>query len=82
VFEVPLRFDRAVTDEDRHVIDLAERLRRFGQIDHVRRYGTGFFARLTDTGFRVETTRYEEVLPEEELRRHGIWRSTFAGGRG
>jgi SAM-dependent methyltransferase len=46
---------RAVTDEDPMVTDPAERIGRFGQVDHVRSYGLDgvFQERLNDAGFDV-----------------------------
>lgn len=49
---IPVGKDR--TDEDPGVTDVSERLRRFGQEDHVRIYsGADFTERLQNAGFRV-----------------------------
>lgn len=51
VFMVPLT--APATIEDPHVTDPAERLRLFGQSDHVRRYGPDFAERLQEAGYEV-----------------------------
>ena len=51
---VPINLGVHQTDEDPSVTDPEERIRRFGQHDHVRRYAkTDFIARLEQAGFRV-----------------------------
>ena len=54
ILQVPLamRLDR--TEEDPSVTDEAERIRRFGQRDHVRIYGRDYYDRLAEAGFDVE----------------------------
>jgi SAM-dependent methyltransferase len=58
------------TDEDPSVTDPAERLRRFGQDDHVRRYGWDYVSRLEDGGFTVDIIR--DHTPEE-VRRYSLF---------
>jgi SAM-dependent methyltransferase len=53
---IDLKLERTV--EDASITDPAERIRLFGQRDHVRRYGRDFIDRLTDAGFQVEMERY------------------------
>jgi SAM-dependent methyltransferase len=52
VIQVPIEGD--VTDEDPTVTDPEERLRRFGQRDHVRVYGLDIVGRLAVAGFQVD----------------------------
>jgi SAM-dependent methyltransferase len=59
---VPLDQRRSDTDEDPTVTDPAERLRRFGQIDHVRTYGLDFLSRLEEAGLVVDPMDYAERL--------------------
>lgn len=49
---------RPDTDEDLSITDLQERVRRFGQHDHVRNYGWDYVDRLRDAGF---TARVEDA---------------------
>jgi SAM-dependent methyltransferase len=58
---------RDVTDEDPAVTDPAERARRWGQSDHVRRYGWDYVDRLAEAGFEVDVQR--DYTPDQ-VRRH------------
>jgi SAM-dependent methyltransferase len=57
------------TDEDPTVTSPAERLRRFGQRDHVRRYGWDYVGRLEEAGFRPEVIRMDAFLSADEIGR-------------
>lgn len=70
VLSVPLTAER--TDEDPSVMDPGERLHRFGQRDHVRRYGADFGERLREAGLGVREWRAEQLLSPEELREMAI----------
>jgi SAM-dependent methyltransferase len=50
----------------------AERLRAFGQEDHVRVYGRDFADRLRSAGFAVEVDRCLDALDEPTIARHGL----------
>lgn len=60
------------TDEDPSVTDPAERLRRFGQEDHVRCYGPDYYHRLGEAGFEVTVVGAADVAPAADLERYGI----------
>jgi SAM-dependent methyltransferase len=60
------------TDEDPAVVDPDQRLRRWGQADHVRTYGHDYLQRLIDAGFQAELLAYHEQLPEAAVRRYGL----------
>jgi SAM-dependent methyltransferase len=62
---VPLTADR--TFEDPTVKDPQERLRLFGQDDHVRRYGPDFQSRLVDAGFTVSKVEPGDFLTPDEI---------------
>ena len=62
---VPITVEK--TFEDPSVTEPAERLRVFGQEDHVRCYGPDYFDRLEESGFRVQAIRAEDLLAKEEL---------------
>jgi SAM-dependent methyltransferase len=66
---VPLRGE--ATDED-FSCDEAERLRRFGQADHVRRYGWDFFDRLRATGFDAEPVDIRDCTTAKERTEYGL----------
>lgn len=54
VLMVPIDENRSYTDEDPNLNDPEERARRFGQHDHVRRYGKDFLQRCANAGFRMQ----------------------------
>jgi len=58
-----------VTEEDSTIDDPNERLRRFGQQDHVRRYGWDYLDRLAAAGLRVEVVRPEELFSVDTVQR-------------
>jgi SAM-dependent methyltransferase len=66
---VPLVDELPVTDEDPTVTDPGERLRRFGQDDHVRRYGQDYVERVRGAGFEPELVRMDDVLSDDQLER-------------
>jgi predicted SAM-dependent methyltransferase len=70
VLLVPITADR--TFEDSSVTNPSERLKLFGQEDHVRRYGPDFVERLNEAGFKVKVTGASDFLTEEEIARMGI----------
>lgn len=65
LLQVPRRRN-TITDEDPQA-PADERIRRFGQADHVRYYGDDFERRLRDAGLAVATTTYHEIFSSELL---------------
>lgn len=61
-----------VTHEDPSIVDPAERLRVFGQEDHVRRYGKDYVDRLRDAGFDVEIVHPSDLLDDGAIERMGL----------
>ncbi len=57
------------TDEDATVTSPEERLRRFGQADHVRRYGWDYLQRLELAGLDPEVVDPATVFPPEVVER-------------
>ena len=74
---VPIKGD--VTFEDPTVVDPDERLRVFGQRDHVRMYGPDIADRLRSAGFDVDTHRVSDVYSEREVARMGLRPAVPAG---
>jgi predicted SAM-dependent methyltransferase len=60
------------TFEDPSIIGPEERLRVFGQEDHVRRYGPDYVDRLRDAGFSVEVTRANDLVQNGQILRMGL----------
>lgn len=67
---VPLRLDRP-TYEDPTVTEPSDRLRLFGEEEHVRLYGLDLRDRLGAAGFAVQLDRADD-LPAVECRRFGL----------
>lgn len=61
-----------VSHEDPSIVDPEERLKVFGQKDHVRRYGPDYLERLRDAGFTVETTGVRDLVSDDEALRMGL----------
>jgi SAM-dependent methyltransferase len=72
---------RETTIEDPNETDPAERLRRFGQRDHVRVYGDDFYDRLRDAGFGVTVERPVLDMPPAERERYGLTRRFTSGSQ-
>jgi hypothetical protein len=70
VLLVPITAER--TFEDPSIVDPQERLRVFGQEDHVRRYGPDYLDRLQEAGFRVTVTTVADLVEPEEGVRMGL----------
>jgi SAM-dependent methyltransferase len=70
---VPITLDR--TFEDPAIVRPADRLRVFGQKDHVRRYGPDYVDRLRNAGFEVQVTRVPDMIAADEAARMGISRA-------
>ena len=67
---VPITVEK--TFEDPSVKTSKERLKIFGQEDHVRRYGPDFTQRLTKAGFKVSEIKAFDFLSDEEINRMRI----------
>jgi len=62
------------TYEDPSITDPQERLKAFGQEDHVRKYGTDgvYLDRLKETGFHVEIIQPSDFLDDKQIEKMGI----------
>jgi SAM-dependent methyltransferase len=67
---VPISADK--TFEDPSVVDPSERLRVFGQEDHVRRYGPDYIERLREAGFNVRVDRVSDLFEKNDIVRMGL----------
>ncbi len=67
---VPITAEKTV--EDSSITAPAERLKLFGQEDHVRRYGPDYVDRLKKAGFNVDIFTPSSFLNEEEITKMGI----------
>lgn len=71
---VPITTDKTI--EDPSIIDPKERLRLFGQEDHVRRYGPDYIDRLREAGFKVTVTTVNDLTNEDEAFSMGLTRES------
>lgn len=60
------------TFEDASVVDPSERLRVFGQEDHVRRYGSDYIDRLREAGFKVKVSCVSDLFQESDIEHMGL----------
>lgn len=67
---VPITADK--THEDPTIVSPEDRLRAFGQEDHVRRYGPDYVERLQEAGFAVATTTTGDLAGPEDILAMGL----------
>ena len=67
---VPLHGGLANTLEDPRIRTPEERVRAYGQADHVRLYGLDFSGRLREAGFEVEVVDHSATVPPELYQRY------------
>ncbi len=65
---VPLDAKLEKTYEDFTIVSPEERLKAFGQTDHVRMYGTDFDAKIKNIGFEVEQFSSKNFNSDEQFR--------------
>jgi SAM-dependent methyltransferase len=56
-----------VTYEDFSIVTPQDRLRAFGQEDHVRLYGLDYVDRLAEAGFNVKTVKPPDLFAEDDV---------------
>lgn len=72
VLQVPIAPDLLRTLEDPSVRSPGERLRLYGQKDHLRLYGSDYTERLAAAGFDVTVCDYQEELGAATCARHAL----------
>ncbi|MCH8545296.1 MAG: methyltransferase domain-containing protein [Cryomorphaceae bacterium] len=72
IMQVPQDINRAETFSDSSITDVQERIRLFGQYDHVRVYGLDYPQRLESAGFKVDTYFFEKDLSQEDIDRYRL----------
>lgn len=73
ILTVPIK--REATFEDPSIVEPEDRLRAFGQEDHVRVYGRDYVERLHSAGFHVVVTEANDLVNQDDLVRMGLSRS-------
>ena len=77
IVQVPYKRNEHKTDEDISITDPYERVRRFGQFDHVRVYGVDICQRLALPGFDVDVINLMPQLDKTEAERMELWDDTI-----
>ncbi len=72
LLQSPVDWDRPSTFEDWSITSPAERLRHFGQEDHVRIYGADYVDRLQSSGFDVQRRAFARELDAASAARFGL----------
>lgn len=72
ILTVPQKDNLEKTESDPSITDPQERLRRFGQEDHVRIFGNDFVAKLESVGLKVRVVT-EKDFSAEQVRRHVLF---------
>ncbi len=67
---VPITADK--TFEDPTIVNPSERLRVFGQEDHVRQYGPDYVNRLHESGFKVEVSNVAKLFEKKDIITMGL----------
>ncbi len=70
ILNVPIHGE--TTYEDPSIVDPAERLKHFGQEDHVRIYGADYVERLKSAGFQVKVVTVNDVANAEQIVQMGL----------
>jgi hypothetical protein len=72
IMQIPQDLGRSETFSDPSITDEDERIRLFGQYDHVRVYGTDYPQRLEKAGFTVTEYLYEKDISQEEADKYRL----------
>ena len=72
IFQVPIDYSRKETYEDFSITSPEERIKAFGQYDHVRWYGQDYKDRLASVGFLVNEDPYVKGFSEADLKKFGF----------
>ncbi len=67
---VPIWADH--TEEDPMIVSPEDRMKHFGQYDHVRNCGTDYYERLGKCGFRTVAVKYSDLFNERDAKRQGL----------
>jgi SAM-dependent methyltransferase len=67
---VPINAEK--TFEDPSIVEPKERLKAFGNEDHVRKYGPDYIDRLREAGFEVQITKCSDLATPEEMIKMGL----------
>jgi len=72
ILQIPQDYSLEKTYEDPTITSAEERMKHFGQYDHVRVYGWDYFDRLKKVGFEVKKVQIQKDLKTEDLERYAL----------
>lgn len=72
ILQVPISTSLDETFEDSNIDTFEERLKKFGQGDHVRIYGQDYIKRLTGVGFSVNVYNFKNEYGDELVKKYGL----------
>jgi len=70
ILNVPISASQTV--ENPSITDPQERLRLFGQVDHVRRYGPDYLDRVEEAGFKIRRITTADLVTSKEAEMCGL----------
>jgi predicted SAM-dependent methyltransferase len=73
ILQVPISMKLKNTYEDSSITNPEERIKAFGQNDHIRIYGKDYKNKLSDVGFEVKVSYFgRDEITKEDCERYGI----------
>jgi SAM-dependent methyltransferase len=73
ILQVPFfSTDLVATLEDASITSPADRLKHYGQEDHVRMYGNDYPQRITQSGLAVIEEKYVQEIPPQQLEKYAL----------
>lgn len=72
IIQAPIDFNREITYENDDITHPEERLKEFGQSDHVRIYGLDYSRRLRESGFTVDVIDFIKDISKEDVFKYGL----------
>jgi SAM-dependent methyltransferase len=72
ILQVPINEKFEKTYEDPSITSSLERLKHFGQEDHVRVYGRDYYQKLEQAGFIVKKDNFAQNIPEDKIKRYSL----------
>ena len=77
IMQVPLNKNLKKTFEDDTITKKEDRIRVFGQYDHLRVYGLDYFKKLQAVGFYVDKIKYGSKLSGDEIARYRVTKDEY-----
>ncbi len=72
VFSFPICTDMEETFEDKTIVEAADRMKLFGQEDHVRLYGKDYKERFEGYGLKIKQYSPQDLLDDDRIKKWGL----------